>query len=131
VLHAVIYTSISSNSDGPSWGIPLMTAGELSKMDPYKEVAQQGQVEDQPYTNDASLTAESLGYIAGLDSMDEDTDEDSIDYPDEPEDGEEDDDEDPEEDPSEEHEPEDEDEDPEEDLNEEHKPEDEDTKEPS
>nr|GFA75298.1 hypothetical protein [Tanacetum cinerariifolium] len=35
--------SISSNSDGPSWGIPLMNAGELSEMDPYEEVTQQGQ----------------------------------------------------------------------------------------
>nr|GEY78371.1 hypothetical protein [Tanacetum cinerariifolium] len=40
----VTYTSISSNSDGPSWGIPLMNAGELPEMDPYEEVAQQGQV---------------------------------------------------------------------------------------
>nr|GFC36927.1 hypothetical protein [Tanacetum cinerariifolium] len=28
---------------GPSWGIPLMNAGELLKMDPYEEVAQQEQ----------------------------------------------------------------------------------------
>ncbi|GKC55399.1 hypothetical protein Tco_1078144 [Tanacetum coccineum] len=146
---AVTYTSISSYSDGPSWGIPLMNVGELSKMDPYEEVAQQGQapplshayvpdpieldehvplyvpdpehpeyhvpsdddmqVEDQPYADDASPTAESPGYIADSESMEED----SIDYPDEPEDDdkdpEEDDDEDPKEDPSEEHEPEDED----------------------
>nr|GEU35876.1 putative reverse transcriptase domain-containing protein [Tanacetum cinerariifolium] len=120
---AVTYTSISSDSDGPSWGIPLMNAGELPKMDPYKEVAQQRKVpplshayvpdpieldehvEDQPYADDASPTAESLGYIADLDSMEEDTDEDSIDYPDEPED----DNEDLEEDPNEEHEPKDED----------------------
>nr|GEY53508.1 hypothetical protein [Tanacetum cinerariifolium] len=53
------------------------------------------QVEDQPYTDDASLTAESPGYIADSDSMKEDTNEDSVDYPDEPEDGEEDDDKDP------------------------------------
>ncbi|GJT34533.1 putative reverse transcriptase domain-containing protein [Tanacetum coccineum] len=90
-------------------------------------------VEDQPYADDASPTAESPGYIADSNSMNEGTDEDSIDYPDEPEDGEEDDDEDPkedpEEDPSDEHEPEDDDEDPEEDPNEEHEPEDEDTKE--
>ncbi|GKC38361.1 hypothetical protein Tco_1050745, partial [Tanacetum coccineum] len=52
-------------------------------------------VEDQPYADDALPTAESLGYIADSDLMEEDTDEDSIDYPDEPEDGEEDDDEDP------------------------------------
>ncbi|GJY35165.1 hypothetical protein Tco_0420543 [Tanacetum coccineum] len=69
------------------------------------------QVEDQLYDDDASPTAESPGYIADSDSIEEDTDEDSIDYPDEPEDGEEDDDEDREEDPSEEHEPEDDDDD--------------------
>nr|GEW67440.1 putative reverse transcriptase domain-containing protein [Tanacetum cinerariifolium] len=40
----VTYTSISSDSDEPSWGIPLMNAGEFSEMDPYEEVAQQGQV---------------------------------------------------------------------------------------
>ncbi|GKE42952.1 hypothetical protein Tco_1470236 [Tanacetum coccineum] len=40
---AVTYTSISSDSDGPSWGIPLMNAGELPEMDPYEEVTQQGQ----------------------------------------------------------------------------------------
>nr|GEY30965.1 retrotransposable element Tf2 [Tanacetum cinerariifolium] len=34
---AVTYTSISSNSDGPSWGIPLMNAGEHPEMDPYEE----------------------------------------------------------------------------------------------
>ncbi|GJQ92998.1 hypothetical protein Tco_0004137 [Tanacetum coccineum] len=68
-------------------------------------------IEDQPYADDASLTAESPGYITDSNSMEEDTDEDSIDYPNEPEDGEEDDEKDPEEDPSEEHEPEDEDDD--------------------
>ncbi|GJS76845.1 hypothetical protein Tco_0726726 [Tanacetum coccineum] len=40
---AVTYTSISSDSNGPSWGIPLVNAGELLEMDPYEEVAQQGQ----------------------------------------------------------------------------------------
>ncbi|GKD41318.1 hypothetical protein Tco_1261525 [Tanacetum coccineum] len=40
---AVTYTSISSNSNGPSWGILLVNAGELSEIDPYEEVAQQGQ----------------------------------------------------------------------------------------
>ncbi|GJS47774.1 hypothetical protein Tco_0597895 [Tanacetum coccineum] len=40
---AVIYTSISSDSNGPSWGIPLVNNGELPKMDPYEEVSQQGQ----------------------------------------------------------------------------------------
>ncbi|GKC50304.1 hypothetical protein Tco_1073049, partial [Tanacetum coccineum] len=87
------------------------------------------QVEDQPYADDASTTAESPGYIADSESIEED----SIDYPDEPEDDdedpEEDDDEDPKEDPSEEHEPEDDDEDLKEDPSEEHEPEDEDTKE--
>ncbi|GKB13719.1 hypothetical protein Tco_0847642 [Tanacetum coccineum] len=127
---AVTYTSISSYSNELSWGIPLVNAGELPEMDPYEEVAQQGQapplppayvpdpieldehvpvyvpepkhpeyhvpidddiqVEDQPYADDASLTAESPGHIADSESMGED----SIDYPDEPKD----DDEDPEED---------------------------------
>nr|GEV26808.1 hypothetical protein [Tanacetum cinerariifolium] len=41
---AVTYTSISSDSNGPSWGIPLMNAGEITEIEPYKEVAQQGQV---------------------------------------------------------------------------------------
>ncbi|GJR00020.1 hypothetical protein Tco_0523004 [Tanacetum coccineum] len=171
VSSTVTYTSISSDSNALSWGIPLVNAGELPEMDPYEEVAQQRQVppllpayvpdpifvlepehleyhapsdddiqnickawfgdvgngrpalkpapanliqsEDQPYADDASPTAESPGYIADSDSMEEDTDEDSIDYPDEPEDGEKDDDEDPEKDPkedhSEEHEPEDDD----------------------
>ncbi|GJZ89573.1 hypothetical protein Tco_0661355 [Tanacetum coccineum] len=68
-------------------------------------------VKDQPYADDASPTAESLGYIADSDLMKEDTDEDSINYLDEPEDGEEDNDKDPEEDPSEEHVPEDNDDD--------------------
>ncbi|GJY30721.1 hypothetical protein Tco_0414216, partial [Tanacetum coccineum] len=40
---AVTYTSISSYSNGLSWGIPLVNAGELPEMDPYEEVAQQGQ----------------------------------------------------------------------------------------
>ncbi|GJU44740.1 hypothetical protein Tco_1202006 [Tanacetum coccineum] len=131
---AVTYTSVSSDSNGPaSWGIPLVNVGELSEMDPYEEVAQQGQahplspayvpdpmeldvhvpvyvlepehpeyhassdddiqVEDQPYDDDASPTAESPGYIPDSDSMEEDDDED------------------PEGDPSEEHEPEDDDDD--------------------
>ncbi|GJY83931.1 putative reverse transcriptase domain-containing protein [Tanacetum coccineum] len=148
----VTYTSVSFDSNGPSsWGIPLVNADEILDMDPYEEVAQQGQayslsptyvpdpmeldehvpvyvpepehpeyhapsdddiqVEDQPYADDASLTAESPGYIADSNSMEEDTDADSIDYPDKPEDGKEDDDEDPKEDPSEEHEPEDDDDD--------------------
>ncbi|GJS48361.1 hypothetical protein Tco_0598482 [Tanacetum coccineum] len=40
---AVTYTSISSDSNGLSWGIPLVNVVELPEMDPYKEVAQQGQ----------------------------------------------------------------------------------------
>ncbi|GJZ32482.1 hypothetical protein Tco_0577918 [Tanacetum coccineum] len=41
---AVTYTSVSSDSNGPSsWGIPLVNAGELSEMDPYEVVVQQGQ----------------------------------------------------------------------------------------
>ncbi|GKB03465.1 hypothetical protein Tco_0831608 [Tanacetum coccineum] len=41
--YAVTYTYISSNSNGPSWGIILVNAGELPEMDRYEEVAQQGQ----------------------------------------------------------------------------------------
>ncbi|GJU15922.1 putative reverse transcriptase domain-containing protein [Tanacetum coccineum] len=124
----ITYTSVSFDLNGPSsWGIPLVNVGEILKMDPYEEVAQQGQAHPmsptyvpdpmeldehvQPYVDDASPIAESPGYIADSDSMEEDTDVDSIDYLDEPEDGEEDDDEDPKEDPSKEHEPEDEDDD--------------------
>ncbi|GKA14839.1 ribonuclease H-like domain-containing protein [Tanacetum coccineum] len=40
----VTYTSVSSDSNGPSsWGIPLENAGEIPDVDPYEEVAQQGQ----------------------------------------------------------------------------------------
>ncbi|GJY92346.1 hypothetical protein Tco_0508128, partial [Tanacetum coccineum] len=109
---AVTYTSISSYSNGLSWGIPLVNAGELPEMDPYEEVAQQGQtpplspayvpdpmeldehvsvyvpepehpeyhvptdddiqVEDQPYVDDDSPTAESPGHIAGSELVEED-----------------------------------------------------------
>ncbi|GJZ51789.1 hypothetical protein Tco_0606304 [Tanacetum coccineum] len=39
----VTYTSISSNSNELSWGIPFVNVGELPEIDPYEEVAQQGQ----------------------------------------------------------------------------------------
>ncbi|GJZ96286.1 hypothetical protein Tco_0668620 [Tanacetum coccineum] len=104
---AVTYMSISSYSNGPSWGISLVNADELLEMDPYEEHVpvyvlepehpeyhvpshDDIQVKDQPFLDDSSPTAESPGYIADSDSMKEDY----IDYPDEPED----DDEDPEED---------------------------------
>nr|GEU63599.1 putative reverse transcriptase domain-containing protein [Tanacetum cinerariifolium]GEU81628.1 putative reverse transcriptase domain-containing protein [Tanacetum cinerariifolium] len=120
---AVTYTSISSDSDGPSWGIPLMNASEFPEMDPYEEIAQQGQ---------AHLL--SPAYIPDPMELDEHV----LVYVPEPEHPEyhapsdddiqvEDDDEDPEEDLSEEHEPEDDDEDP----NKEHEPKDKDTNEPS
>ncbi|GKC39839.1 putative reverse transcriptase domain-containing protein [Tanacetum coccineum] len=100
---AVTYTSVSSDSNETSWGIPLVNAGELPEMDPYEEVAKQGQalplshtyvpdpieLDKHPYADDASPTAESPGYIADSNSMEDD----SIDYLDKPED----DDEDPEE----------------------------------
>nr|GEV34481.1 hypothetical protein [Tanacetum cinerariifolium] len=88
---AVTYTSISSDSDGPSWGIPLMNAGEFLEMDPYEDVSQQGKVH-----------LLSPTYILDPMELDEHAPED------------------PEEDPSEEHEPEDDDKDPKEDPNEEH-----------
>ncbi|GJS19343.1 hypothetical protein Tco_0447975 [Tanacetum coccineum] len=41
---AVTYTSVSSDSNGPSsCGIPLVNTDELPEIDPYEEVAQQGQ----------------------------------------------------------------------------------------
>ncbi|GKF24432.1 hypothetical protein Tco_0076754, partial [Tanacetum coccineum] len=113
----------SSNSNGPSsWGIPLVNAGEIPDMDPYEEVAQQGQahplspayvpdpmkLDEHPYAEDTSLTAKSLEYIADSDLMEDDTDTYSIDYPDEPGTDDDDEDEDPKEDPRKEHEPEDE-----------------------
>ncbi|GJT81126.1 putative reverse transcriptase domain-containing protein [Tanacetum coccineum] len=100
----VTYTSISSDSNGLSWGIPLVNADELLKMDPYEEPEHPEyhapsdddiQVEDQPYADDASLTTESPGHIADSKSIEED----SISYPDEHVD----DDEDPEEDLEEDH----------------------------
>nr|GEU87020.1 zinc finger, CCHC-type [Tanacetum cinerariifolium] len=137
VQSAVTYTSISTDSDGPSRDIPLMNANEhvpvyvLEPEHPEYHAPSDDdiQVEDQPYVDDASPTAESPRYIADSNSMVKDTDEDYIDYPDKPEDGEEDDNEDLEEDPSEEHKPVDDNEDLDEDPNEEHEPEDEDTKE--
>ncbi|GJZ35887.1 reverse transcriptase domain-containing protein [Tanacetum coccineum] len=143
---AVTYTSVSSDSNGPSsWGIPLENAGKISQMDPYEELDEHVplyapepehpehhvpsdddiQAKDQPYAEDASPTVESPRYIADWDPMEDDTNADSIDYPDESGT----DDEDPAEDPSKEHDPEDEDEDPEEDPSEEHEPKDEDAKE--
>ncbi|GJU83728.1 putative reverse transcriptase domain-containing protein [Tanacetum coccineum] len=117
------YTSVSSDSNRPSsWGIPLENTGEIPDMDPYEEVAQQGQahplspayvpdhmeLDEHPYAEDASPTAESPGYIADSDPMKDDTDTDSIDYPNKPGTDDEDEDEDPKEDPNKEHELEDE-----------------------
>nr|GEU73056.1 hypothetical protein [Tanacetum cinerariifolium] len=124
---AVTYTFISSDSDGPSWGISLMNAGEFSKMDPYEEVSQQGQVHplSPAYVPDPIELDEHVPVYVSKPEHPEyhAPSDDDIQV--------EDDDEDPEEDSSEEHEPEDDDEDPEEDPNKEHEPEDEDTKEPS
>ncbi|GJQ99211.1 hypothetical protein Tco_0522196 [Tanacetum coccineum] len=83
--YALTYTSISSDSNRLSWGIPLVNVGELPKMDPYEE----------PYADDASPTAGSLGHMANSESMKEDF----INYLYEPED----DNEDPEEDLEEDH----------------------------
>nr|GEV13333.1 hypothetical protein [Tanacetum cinerariifolium] len=115
----VTYTSISSDSDGPSWGIPLMNADEILEIDPYKEVSQQGQVPPL-----------SPAYVPDPIELDEHVPVYVLE-PEQPEyhapsdDDIQDDNEDPEEDPSEEHEPEDDDEDP----NEEPEPEGEDTNE--
>ncbi|GJT40609.1 hypothetical protein Tco_0940474 [Tanacetum coccineum] len=77
VSSAVTYTTISSDSDRPSRGIPLMNAGELPEMDPYEEI------EDQHYAADASPLTLSPGYIAESDQkeiLEEDSEEDPIDY---------------------------------------------------
>ncbi|GKF78242.1 hypothetical protein Tco_0230712, partial [Tanacetum coccineum] len=109
---AITYTSVSSDSNRPSsWGILLMNTRELLEMDPYKEVAQQGQAHplSPAYVPDPMELDEHVPvYVLELehqqyhapsdDDIQEDTDADSIDYPDEPKDVEEDDDEDPEED---------------------------------
>ncbi|GKC91773.1 hypothetical protein Tco_1152422 [Tanacetum coccineum] len=102
---AVTYTSVSSDSNGSSWGNLLVNAGELPEMDPYEEVAQQGQTPplSPAYVPDPMKLDEHVPVYV-LEPEHPEYHEDSIDYPDEPED----DDEDPEEDPSEEHEPEDE-----------------------
>nr|GEW33634.1 reverse transcriptase domain-containing protein [Tanacetum cinerariifolium]GEW45464.1 reverse transcriptase domain-containing protein [Tanacetum cinerariifolium] len=124
---AVTYTSISSDSNRPSWGIPLMNVGELSEIDPYKEVAQQGQVPPllPAYVPDLmELYKHILVYVLESEHPEYHApSDDDIQVEDQPHaddasltadsrgciDGEEHDDEDPEEDPSEEHEPEDED----------------------
>nr|GEW08865.1 hypothetical protein [Tanacetum cinerariifolium] len=149
---AVTYTSISSDLDGPSYGIPLMNFGEFLEMDPYEEVSQQGQVHPlspayvpNPIELDEHVPVHVLEpkhpeYHASsnddiqVEDDDEDPEEDVEEYPNvehEPEDDNEDPEEDVEEYPNVEHEPEDDNEDPEEDPNEEHEPEDENTREPS
>nr|GFD42544.1 hypothetical protein [Tanacetum cinerariifolium] len=50
---AVTYTSISSDSDGPSWGIPLMNSGEFPETDPYEEEHEsKGSDETKPFKED-------------------------------------------------------------------------------
>ncbi|GJS74750.1 hypothetical protein Tco_0707591 [Tanacetum coccineum] len=109
-LFAVTYTSISSDLNGLSWGIPLVNADELLEMDPYEEVAQQGQtlplspacVPD-PMKLDEHVPVYVLEpehpeyHVPTYDDI-QSMENDSIDYPDEPEDDDEDLEEDPEED---------------------------------
>ncbi|GKA94537.1 putative reverse transcriptase domain-containing protein [Tanacetum coccineum] len=94
---AVTYTSVSFDSNGlSSWGIPLVNAGEIPEMDPYEEVAQQGQAHplSPTYVPDPIELDEHVPvYVLEQEREHDPEDED----------------EDPEEDPSEEHEPEDED----------------------
>nr|GFA48418.1 hypothetical protein [Tanacetum cinerariifolium] len=116
----VIYTSISFDSDGPSWGIPLMNAGEFSEIDPYEEVSQQGKVHPLSPTyipDPMELDEHAPVYVPEPQHPEYHApSDDDIQVEDDDDDPKED----PEEDPSEEHEPEDDDEDPEEDPNEEH-----------
>ncbi|GJY69853.1 hypothetical protein Tco_0472835 [Tanacetum coccineum] len=115
----ITYTSISSDSNRPSWGIPLVNADKLPEMDPYEEVAQQGQVPPllPAYVPDPIELEEHVPvYVPEPEHPEYHVpSDDAI--------------QDPKEDLSEEHEPEDDDEDLEEDPNEEHVLEDEDTKE--
>ncbi|GJY00950.1 hypothetical protein Tco_0359102 [Tanacetum coccineum] len=89
-------------------GIPLVNVGELPEMDPYEEVAQQGQAHplSPAYVPDPMELDEHVPvYVQEPEHpeyhapSDDEIQEDSIDYLDEPED----DDEDPEEDPEEDH----------------------------
>nr|GEW18887.1 putative reverse transcriptase domain-containing protein [Tanacetum cinerariifolium] len=124
-----------------------MNTGEFPEIDPYEEVAQQGQVHPlspayvpNPMELDEHVPvyvsepehpeyhAPSDDDIQIEDQPHADDDEDLEEDPNEEHEPE-DDDKDPEEDPNKEHEPEDDDKDPEEDPNKEHEPEDEDTKE--
>nr|GEY88556.1 hypothetical protein [Tanacetum cinerariifolium] len=75
---AVTYTSISFDSDGPSW----VHVSEPKHPEYHVPSDDDMQVEDQPYADDASPVAESPRHIADSDSIEED----SIDYPDELED---------------------------------------------
>nr|GEV84281.1 hypothetical protein [Tanacetum cinerariifolium] len=90
---AVTYTSISSNSDGPSWGIPLMNADPMELDEHALVYVPEPQHPEYHAPSDDDIQVE-------------DDDDDHK--------------EDPKEDLSEEHEPEDDDEDPKEDPNEEH-----------
>nr|GEW30100.1 putative reverse transcriptase domain-containing protein [Tanacetum cinerariifolium] len=124
---AVTYTSISFDLDRPSWGVPLMNASNFSEMDPYKEVAQQGQIHPlspayipDPMELDEHMQVHVLEREYAEYNVPSDDD---IHVKDDNED--------PEEDPSEEHKPGDDDENPEEDPNEDTEPDEEDTKEPS
>nr|GEY39368.1 reverse transcriptase domain-containing protein [Tanacetum cinerariifolium] len=127
---AVTYTSISSDSDGPSWGIPLINTGEFLEMDPYEEIVQQGQVHplSPAYVPDPMELDEHVPiHVSELEHPEYHAlSDDDIQVEDDDEDPEED----PKEYPSEGHEPEDDNEDPDEDPNEEHEPEDSDKTEP-
>nr|GFC38633.1 hypothetical protein [Tanacetum cinerariifolium] len=117
---AVTYTSISFDSNGPSWGIPLMNADEFPEMDPYEEITQQEQAHplSPAYVPDPmELDEHVLVYVPEPERLEYHTlSDDDIQVEDDNEDVEKD----SKEDLSKEHEPEDDDEDPEEDLNEEH-----------
>ncbi|GJW55934.1 hypothetical protein Tco_0100019 [Tanacetum coccineum] len=99
---AFTYTSISFDSNGLSWGIPLINVGELPEMDPYEEVAQQGQAHPlspayvpDPMELDEHVPVyvsepEHLEYHAPSDDdVQEDPEEDHTDYPADEEDGDE------------------------------------------
>ncbi|GKD64750.1 hypothetical protein Tco_1306858 [Tanacetum coccineum] len=80
---AVTYTSLSFDSNRPSWGISLVNAGELPEMDPYEEVAQQGQTPPllPAYVHDPMELDEHVPPEDDDEDSKKDPEEDHTDYP--------------------------------------------------
>ncbi|GKC75658.1 hypothetical protein Tco_1126432, partial [Tanacetum coccineum] len=86
--HATVtYTSISSDDDIPSWGIPLMDAYEPEYLAPYDDDI--APTEDQSLPASASPTTLSLDYSADSEPVEEDPEDDPEEEPSEEEEEEE------------------------------------------